>query len=216
MLHLFQEGVLGDLTLEMDNAIATMISSNQNLLLMVNTLLEVYRYEAGRKTLTFAAVNLVDLVQEVMDELHPLADAKGLNLTVEHQTQNNHTSDIVVIGDRLELRRVITNLLGNAIKFTDLGSVTMRLFLTTSSGIMTHHQSPSMVVLQVEDTGSGIPAEDQPTLFEGFRQGSHNRAGSGLGLHLSRQIVEAHWGKIEVRSELGKGSLFTVELPAPV
>jgi signal transduction histidine kinase len=109
------------------------------------------------------------------------------------------------MGDRLELRRVITNLLGNAIKFTDTGFVKARLS-SSASPLKT-------VVLEIEDSGPGIPAEEQPTLFESFIQGSHRRGGSGLGLHLSRCIVEAHDGSIEVKSELGKGSTFTVCLP---
>ncbi|NES80656.1 MAG: hybrid sensor histidine kinase/response regulator, partial [Moorea sp. SIO2B7] len=70
-----------------------------------------------------------------------------------------------------------------------------------------------LVVFSVQDTGEGISAEDQNFLFERFRQGSHLRSGSGLGLHLCRRIVESHQGTIQVKSELGKGSLFIVRLP---
>ena len=68
-------------------------------------------------------------------------------------------------------------------------------------------------MIEIVDTGQGISAEDRATLFERFRQGSHKRSGSGLGLYLSRRIVEAHKGSIEVQSELGKGSVFIVRLP---
>jgi signal transduction histidine kinase len=209
MLNLFQQGALGELTPSMEEAITTMIRSNQNLLVMVNTLLEVYRYEAGRKRLTFSPVNLTELVCEVVQELAPLASEQGLALSFEKPVQLDGQSDgqvdAVVMGDRLELRRVITNLLGNAIKFTDTGFVKARLS-SSASPLKT-------VVLEIEDSGPGIPAEEQPTLFESFIQGSHRRGGSGLGLHLSRCIVEAHDGSIEVKSELGKGSTFTVCLP---
>lgn len=205
MLSLFQQGALGELPPAMGEAVATMIRSNQNLLVMVNTLLEVYRYEAGRKNLTFSPVNLGELVEEVVEELAPLAMEQGLTVTFKKPAQSDRQTEVIVMGDRLELRRVITNLIGNAIKFTDTGFVKARLFVTPSSS--------KTAVLEIEDSGPGIPAEEQPTLFESFIQGSHRRGGSGLGLHLSRRIVEAHDGVIEVQSEVGKGSTFTVRIP---
>ncbi|MBW4578056.1 MAG: hybrid sensor histidine kinase/response regulator [Tildeniella nuda ZEHNDER 1965/U140] len=205
MLTLFQEGALGEPPPAMSEAIDTMIRSNQNLLTMVNMLLEVYRYEAGRKTLNFTPVNLLELVEAVIAELSPIAIEKKLALTLDQAAlQNNQLSD-TVMGDRIELRRVVTNLLGNAIKFTDAGSVIVRL--------ITSNQKPATIALEVEDTGPGIPIADQPKLFESFMTGNHRRSGSGLGLHLSRQIVEAHQGQIYVQSDVGKGSLFTVRLP---
>jgi signal transduction histidine kinase len=204
MLSLMQQEALGELTPPMQEAIGTMLRSNQNLLIMVNTLLEVYRYEAGRKKLTFSPVNLSELVREVVEELTPLTTDKGLELTFEEPQPDG--SITTVMGDRLELRRVITNLIGNAIKFTDEGFVRIQLFSSTVS--------PRTVTLVVKDSGPGIPAEEQPTLFESFIQGSHRRGGSGLGLHLSRRIVEAHNGTIEVNSEVGKGSMFIVQIPA--
>ena len=209
MLNLFQQGALGELPPAMGEAIATMIRSNQNLLTMVNMLLEVYRYEAGRKTLTFNQINLSKLVREVADELSPLAIDKGLKINSDGITEAD-AQPITIMGDPIEMRRVVTNLLGNAIKFTDSGSVTVRLFYKASASA---ESAPTTVVLEIEDTGPGIPPAEQQTLFESFTQGSHTRSGSGLGLQLSRRIVEAHQGRIDVSSEVGKGSLFTVQLP---
>ena len=206
MLMLFDQGVLGELTPTMQEAIATMARSNRNLLQMVNTLLEVYRFEAGRKNLLFLPVYLQDLLAEVAKELTPLAQAKGILLQVdlgEHERSK-------IMGDRLELHRLFTNLIGNAIKFTDVGAVTIRLLPTDAQALAP--QDPYIKV-EIEDTGPGISTEDRATLFERFRQGSHNRSGSGLGLYLSRRILEAHQGDIQVKSELGKGSLFMVRLP---
>jgi signal transduction histidine kinase len=215
MLNLFLQGALGEMSPRMQEAVVTMLRSNQNLLTMVNTLLEVYRYEAGRKTLTFAPVDLTQIVREVMEELRPLANDKGLRLNAEFPGEDGRLPDRVVVhGDRLELRRVVTNLVGNAIKFTDTGSIMVRLFSMPASGIVVQNRAQQLIVLQVEDTGPGIAPEDQALLFESFRQGSHKRAGSGLGLHLSRRIVEAHRGRIDVQSKPGQGSLFTVRLPA--
>jgi signal transduction histidine kinase len=123
------------------------------------------------------------------------------------------------MGDRLELHRLFTNLVGNAIKFTDSGSVNIRITSVLSSDKSRNFEFslPSTIgdyiTIEVADTGSGIPSEEQATLFERFRQGSHKSSGSGLGLYLSRRIVEAHQGIILVNSELGKGSVFIVLLP---
>ena len=203
MLILFQQGALGELAPTMNEAVDTMIRSNKNLLQMVNTLLEVYRFEAGRKTLTFLPVDIHDVLVEVARELTPLAQDKGLPLELQLEKQQQPSK---ILGDRLELHRVFTNLVGNAIKFTDTGSVSIRLSPDD-------RQPASGITIEIVDTGQGISAEDRATLFERFRQGSHKRSGSGLGLYLSRRIVEAHKGSIEVQSELGKGSVFIVRLP---
>jgi two-component system, sensor histidine kinase and response regulator len=197
MLNLLTQGAMGELSDDVQEAMATMIRSNQNLLTMVNTLLEVYRYEAGRKTLTFAPVNLYELTEDVIRELSPLAIDKGLELRMEGP------NDCVIKGDRLELYRVLTNLIGNAIKFTDKGLVVVRLSKIGSSEVQ----------IEVQDTGAGIPESEQPNLFESFTSGKHKRSGSGLGLHLSRRIAQAHGGSISVNSQVDQGSTFTVMLP---
>ena len=199
ILLLFQQGALGDLSAQMQEVIGIMARSNSNLLQMVNTLLEVYRFEAGRKTLAFQPVNLHQLLEEIAKELTPLADEKQLSVNLDFGEET-----ISIIGDRLELHRLFTNLIGNAIKFTDIGSVTIRL---KSAAV------DDSITIEVADTGQGIPFEEQAILFERFRQGSHKRSGSGLGLYLSHRIVEAHQGSIQVNSEVGKGSVFVVRLP---
>ncbi len=205
MLNLFLQEVFCPISPEMKQAINMMIRSNHNLLEMVNTLLEVYRFEAGKKTLNYEQCNLTAIATEVVGELTPLALEKNLIVRLDISTENHGG---IVNADRLELRRVFNNLIGNAIKFTDTGSIEIRIFETSSP---TNH--PSEVIIQVQDTGYGIAEEDQGTIFERFRQSRNERAGSGLGLHLSQRIVEAHGGKIELSSELGKGSIFTVKLP---
>jgi two-component system, sensor histidine kinase and response regulator len=212
MLNLLQQGAMGDLSEDVLEALAIMIRSNQNLLTLVNTLLEVYRYEAGRKTLNFVPVDLVLLAQEVVKELSPIALDKGLELNFDpaKAIASSKGETLVVKADRPELHRVLTNLIGNAVKFTDEGAVT----ITLSQGISGHGRSArSMIKIAVQDTGVGIPLEEQGKLFESFTQGKHKRAGSGLGLHLSRRIAEAHMGSIGVQSAPGKGSTFTICLP---
>ena len=203
MLVLLKQGVFGEVSESMQNAISTMISSNQNLLQMLNTLLDVYCYDVGQKLLSFIAFNLQELVEEVVQELTPLAREKELDLRVKAQ------QDVQVKGDRLELRRVLTNIIGNALKFTDAGFVEVRI----SSQANAENNAEFLVTVEIEDTGTGISLEDQQTIFEQFRQGTHKRSGSGLGLYLCRQIIQAHRGTIQVDSEVGKGTVFTICLP---
>jgi signal transduction histidine kinase len=210
MLLLFQQGALGELSPTMKEALATMLRSNQNLLQMVNTLLEVYRFEAGRKNLAFFPVDIADLLEEVTKELAPLAQEKGLLLQLQVGQQ---PQPYKLLGDRLELHRLFTNLVGNAIKFTDTGSVTIRLLPNQDLATNPTTKQPASITVEVADTGPGIPPEEKASLFERFRQGGHKRSGSGLGLYLSRRILEVHKGTIEVKSEVGKGSVFVVSLP---
>ncbi|PHJ62266.1 chemotaxis protein CheY [Nostoc linckia z18] len=210
MLMLFQQGALGALSPQMQEVIAIMARSNINLLSMVNTLLEVYRFEAGRKTLTLQPVNLAQLLEEVAGELTPLIQDKKLSLNLELAEELKANT---IIGDRLELHRLFTNLIGNAIKFTDSGSVSIRLTCENQFGKNSQSIFSDYIRIEIADTGPGIPPEEQTTIFERFRQGTHKSSGSGLGLYLSRRIVEAHQGIILLNSELGKGSKFVVLLP---
>lgn len=208
MLNLFQQEIFCKISPEMKQAIAVMIRSNHNLTQMVNNLLEVYRIEAGKKTLNSEICNLPEMLTEVVEELNPIANDKGLTLKIDTSGLEKVGENAgIVTGDRLELRRVFSNLIGNAIKFTDSGGIETRIFESAPSN------DKNLVTIEIEDTGYGIAAEDQATIFERFRQGRNKRAGSGLGLHLSRLIVEAHGGTIELFSEVGKGSVFTVRLP---
>ncbi len=197
VLKLLLSGRFCEVSPQLEEIIDTMIGSNQDLLEMVNTLLEVYRHEAGCKTLKISRCNIQELVGEVSQELTPLAEEKGLVVNIDIGETVSP-----IMGDRVELRRVLTNIIGNAIKFTDKGSVDIHCYL-----------SPAFVTIDIQDTGSGISKQDQAILFERFRQGKHQRSGSGLGLYLSRCIIEAHQGTINVTSEPGQGSKFTIRLP---
>jgi signal transduction histidine kinase len=215
MMNLIRQGAFCEVTPMFDEALGTMIRSNQNLLQMVNTLLEVHRHEAGSKAMTFASCNLAEVIQEVVQELTPLAEEKGLLLSFYKLLEP--TNSFQITGDRLELRRVVMNLVGNAIKFTDNGAIDVSLDCTSSIGKddngVDGSSSKDWLIISVKDTGAGIPVEDLDHLFNRFRQGRHKRSDSGLGLYLSRLIVEAHQGRIEVSSELGQGSTFRVYLP---
>ncbi|MDB9376040.1 hybrid sensor histidine kinase/response regulator [Nodularia sphaerocarpa] len=209
MLDLFQQETFCKISPEMKQAIAVMIRSNQNLMQMVNTLLEVYRFEAGKKTLNDVECNLPEIIQEVSSELTPLASEKNLALKIDTSKLDlQEESAGVVMGDPLELRRVFNNLIGNAIKFTDTGGIEVCIWEKSANS-----QGKDSVIIELTDTGYGIAPEDQSTVFERFRQGRNKRSGSGLGLHLSSRIIEAHGGTITLTSEVGRGSVFTVTLP---
>jgi two-component system, sensor histidine kinase and response regulator len=201
MFTLMQQGALGDLSDNVMEVIDTMTRNNRNLLQMVNTLLEVYRYEADRKALYFTEVNLQAIILEVIRELHPLVEDKRLSLDFLFTPTENYT----LMGDKLELRRMVTNLIANGIKFTTQGSVNVSLSLDVSES--------EQLIFAVADTGIGIVEEQKIYLFDRFRTNDHRLVGSGLGLYLSRQIIEKHHGTITVDSQNNQGTTFTVYLP---
>jgi two-component system, sensor histidine kinase and response regulator len=202
MLKLFRQEAFCPLSAEMHEAIAAMIRSNYHLMQIVDTLLEVQCYEAGAKTLTFMECSLGEIATEVVQELKHLAQSKGLALSVNVAPQ---AAAIKVSGDYLELRRMITNLVGNAIKFTEQGSIDISI---TVSALQ------DRAIVEICDTGPGISDQELAQLFQRFRKGAHQQSGSGLGLHLVSRIVQAHQGTIAVESQPDQGSIFTICLPA--
>ncbi|MBW4553519.1 MAG: hybrid sensor histidine kinase/response regulator [Aphanocapsa sp. GSE-SYN-MK-11-07L] len=214
VLSLLNEGALGELSQPVHQVIGTMARSNQNMLKLVNTLLEVYRYEAGHKPLVLSPLNLRELIHEIMQELAPLASSKDLILEtfLREQTQADNSAQdelFIIMGDYLEIYRVITNIVGNAIKFTEQGGVKVYLSCSRSE-----NPDQDWVMIEVEDTGSGISVVEQANLFQSFQPSGNGQSGTGLGLNLSHRIIEAHQGKISVKSVLNQGSLFTICFPA--
>jgi len=220
MLAFCNDEAFGPVADEAKTAIAETINNNEQLLGMVNTLLEVYRHDAGHKALTMSAFNLYDLTSAIVNELSPLATEKQLSLQLSDSNGKPiaDTSAFEMQGDVLEIRRTVTNLIGNAIKFTDQGSIRVQLehlersptcLSLTNEGLV---QVP-WVSLKVIDTGVGMSSADQAEVFEWFRQGKQRRSGSGLGLHLANRIAKMHGGGIQVTSELNQGSVFTLFLP---
>lgn len=196
-LKFFLDGSLGELQDKQSVLLSTMLRSNEDLLGLVNALLEVYKYEAGKLDLCKTDFLFKDLVTQCYKELQPLAKNKNIEFTLEFNADDNLT----VSADRGEIRRVIANLCGNAINYTNLnGKIDMEV-----------HESENDVIFSVADNGNGIPKEDIPHLFKRFSQGTTQKrsTGTGLGLYLSRQIIEAHEGKIWLESRMNKGSVFT-------
>jgi two-component system sensor histidine kinase/response regulator len=210
------QGIFGEISPMMRTSLLTLIQSNLNLLNLVNMLLDIYRYEAGAKALSFQAIDLGKLLSAVVQELEPLATAKNLSILLDFGERDREFTEVMksLMGDHLELHRLFTNLVGNAIKFTEKGfiEISVRL-LDFPTNLSATIPGLKAFTIEVADTGYGISPEEQKSLFERFHPGKHKGSGTGLGLHLCRQIVEAHHGIIEVKSQIGQGSIFTVYLP---
>ena len=195
-LKFFLEGAVGEIDEKQRLLLSTMQKSNEDLLGLVNALLEVYKYDAEKLTLNKTEFNIYDLAKHVYDELNPLAKNKEISFEIDCEEK-----DIEICADRSELRRVICNLCGNAINYTpNEGKV-----------VITIRKQANDLIFSVSDTGCGIPSEDIPNMFQRFSQGTSKKrsAGTGLGLYLSRQIIESHGGKIWLESKLNKGSEFS-------
>ena len=190
---------LGDITEKQTNLFLAMKKSSEDMLGLVNALLEVYRYEAGKTYLYKTKFDIVKLANECKDELTPLYQKSNIDFKIK-----TNNKEIFVNADKNELRRVLTNLMGNAIKHSQ------------TDGVVTVDIKKENKDLKVEviDNGIGLSKDDCDKLFNRFSQGTNQKRSSstGLGLYLSRQIIEAHSGKIYVKSELNKGSKFAFEL----
>jgi len=195
-LKFFLDGAVGSLEDKQKLLLATMQKSNEDLLGLVNALLEVYKYDAEKLTLNKSDFKIYDLAKHVYDELKPLSDTKNINFEIDCSEK-----ELLITADKSELRRVICNLCGNAINYTPNGGKV----------VITIKKQANDLIFSVSDTGCGIPQEDIPNMFQRFSQGTSKKrsAGTGLGLYLSRQIIESHGGKIWLESVLNKGSEFS-------
>lgn len=188
----------------------TVRDSGERLLSLVNDLLDVSAAEAGHLQVEVGSINAMAAVQEVVRQLYPLAEAKGLHIT------SSGSADLWVRADEARLRQVLINLTSNAIKFTDEGAVFIEV---TGGGIPTGSGPVGRgVQFAVRDTGIGITPDFMPSLFDYFSQEKTNRrndqSGTGLGLAISRELVQRMGGFIIAESEPGVGSVLTFVLPA--
>jgi signal transduction histidine kinase/DNA-binding NarL/FixJ family response regulator len=195
----------GDVSEWQRNDLDIISRSGEHLLSLVDEVLDVAKIEAGRGVLEIAPYDLTTMVRDVMDMMCARAQMKGLALLHVESSQLPR----YVRADGPRLRQVLINLLGNAIKFTEAGSVTLRLDAGRADD-----EGRFLLTFHVEDTGSGIAPEDQARIFEPFVQaGPAATKGSGLGLAITRQLVELMGGMVNVESTPGKGSRFRVEVP---
>jgi signal transduction histidine kinase/CheY-like chemotaxis protein len=188
----------------------TMRLSGEALFSLVNDVLDLSRIEAGRLEIDPLPFRVQSTVEEVIAVLSVEAQRKGIEL-------NSRVSPSVapyLLGDRLRIRQVLVNLVGNAVKFTERGSITVQVACLESNA------GEQLLHFSVEDTGIGIPAEIQPRLFQKFTQADNSTTrrygGSGLGLAICKNLVELMNGSIGVRSCPGEGSTFWFTLRLPV
>jgi PAS domain S-box-containing protein len=199
--ELMLDGAAGPTTEEQAEYLGDILSSARHLLDLINDILDLSKLDAGKMQFRPERCDLADLLKEVCDVIRPLADKKSLAVST------------VVAGpmdasiDPSRFKQVLYNFLSNAVKFTpDGGQIAVRLSL---------EDGPAARV-EVEDNGIGIAAQELPMLFQEFHQFSNGRAsgqGTGLGLALTKRIVEAQGGRVEARSTQGEGSVFSAVLP---
>ncbi len=177
--------------------------SGEHLLKLINDVLEIARIESGRIEIRIAPLDLGALIRDVTDLMKLRADEKGLWLKLDQSSEFPR----YIMGDEVRIRQILVNLIGNAMKFTHQGGISLRFNLKQNS--------KQHLLIEVEDTGPGISEEDQDFIFKPFIQVSSPDVceGTGLGLAITRQFVEMMGGGIAVKSTLGKGSIFSVDLP---
>lgn len=186
-----QEGLAGPLDERQREVLLRVRKDIDRLIRMVNEVLDIAKIEAGKLELARGPVDLADVVREVVRNLEPLAREKGVEVSVD-------AAPGPLTGDRAKLHQVATNLVDNAIKFTPAG------------GRVTIEVRPGL--LRVADTGPGIPADRLPRIFDRFARAGALNAGAGLGLSITKKIVELHGGTISVESAEGRGTTLTVRL----
>ena len=197
------QGLAGTMSDRQHDQIEMIHRSGMHLLSLINDVLDLSKIESGRVALKVSAFNATELVRDVLGSFGAQAAGKGLAL--EWAAPGD---DVVVRSDSMKVRQILLNLVGNAVKFTDRGSVRVQLEPHPKGGVR----------ITVRDTGRGIAADLLPRIFEPFWQCDDDitrmrPAGTGLGLAISREYAEMLGGTLGVESELDKGSAFTLEVP---
>ncbi len=198
----------GPLNADQEKQLRTVQTGAKHLLALINDLLDLAKIESGKVDLKLVPTDCKELIDEVAASLRQHAESKGLEFTVTVPL------GLTVRTDRRALSQIVINLTNNAIKFTERGSVRLKAERREESGSRTLEIN---VEISVADTGLGIRPEDQAKLFTAFSQVTSRtgqaQEGTGLGLHLSQKLAEALGGRIELKSEYGRGSTFTLVLP---
>ncbi len=196
------DGVDGELSDDAVEDVTAIYDSGRHLLSIINEVLDLAKIEAGQMQLDLRELSLSEVIHEVVRTGQVLVKNKQVKLTAQED------SDMpLVMGDQVRMKQIIMNLVSNAVKFTENGSVTVRY----------GRLNDTSVYVKIADTGIGIAQEKLPLIFERFSQvdGSSTRraGGTGLGLTITQQLVRMHGGEIDVDSMLGQGSTFTLVLP---
>lgn len=198
---ILSQGLAGSLNEEQHKQIGMIHKSGQHLLGLINEILDLAKIESGQIRPIMKQIDICSVASDMLNTIQPLADAKGLSLSLECESEF-----VPAMSDEHFLSQILLNLLGNAVKFTDEGGITISIV-----------DSPHEIALSVTDTGCGISGTDTRHVFEDFYQastpGRAKHDGTGLGLSVSNRLAGSLGGSIEVDSTLGSGSAFTVRLP---
>jgi signal transduction histidine kinase/DNA-binding response OmpR family regulator len=198
---------LGDSLPEREmKALLTVDRNAKHLLVLINDILDLAKIEAGKMDLSRSHLNLVAIVQEAVEQAAPLTDNKPVQVRFDPPP-----APLMFIGDRVRLKQVVLNLLSNAIRYTNEGTVTISVCEANDATL------GRVVQIAVRDTGIGIKPEDLSRLFQQFTQlnssSTRKIGGTGLGLAISAHYARMHGGRIDVKSEFGQGAEFAVILP---
>jgi signal transduction histidine kinase len=202
--QVLQQRLFGDVNAKQEEYLADILSSGNHLLSLINDVLDLSKVEAGQVELDVTELSLRETLERGVVMVREKATTGGIRLSLDVADGVD-----VVRGDERRLRQVVFNLLSNAVKFTPPGGTVA----------VAAERDGRDVCVSVTDTGAGIAPEDHERIFEEFRQtdaGAAQREGTGLGLALSKRLIELHGGRIWVESALGKGSRFAFTLPAEV
>lgn len=201
--EMFKESVYGPMNDKQVNMAERIMKNTQRLLGLINDLLDQAQMEAGRLTVQFGPVHPAELLENLHSVMDHIAREKGLQLTSE---MSDNLPE-VLSGDGARLQQILINLVNNSVKFTDQGSVHVRLFCP----------SPGSWAMEVSDSGLGIPESELPFIFETFRQvesgATRVHGGFGLGLSIVKQLVNLMHGEIRVHSGMDIGTTFNITLP---
>lgn len=216
LAKLFVENKYGNLLDEQVESAKIMLQSGQDLLTLINDILDLAKVEAGKLELHTAPVLLASFIARVKRDFTHVTEKRGIQLITE--LEDNLPDSINT--DEQRLNQIIRNLLSNAIKFTDIGAVSFKISINKTNKVLpkTGLNISQCIAFSVTDTGIGIPKEKQQLIFDSFQQadGSTSRkyGGTGLGLSISTELSKLLGGEIDLVSEVGKGSTFTLYLPA--
>lgn len=212
------ENKVGNLLPDQVESARIIQNSGSDLLNLINEILDLSKIEAGRMNLHLSAVRVKDLADAVRSYFGHMADKKGLKLEVSVSAD----APPELTSDRKRIEQIIRNLISNAIKFTDSGGLTVT-FARPSADVdlsISGLSANATLAIEIKDTGIGIAPEDQKKIFEAFHQVDSGTAkrygGTGLGLSISRELSRLLGGEIEIKSTLGKGSVFTLYLPITI
>jgi signal transduction histidine kinase len=198
-MQLLEDKLMGPLTPQQVASIARARRSLSQALRLIEDLLELARAERAQLDVKRESVNLSELARDATEEFRAQAEQKGLALELDPAEDG-----VVVQSDPARVRQVLSNLVSNAVKYTDRGRVTVRVLADGTRG-----------AIEVADTGAGIPADQQQQVFQEFvRLDPHAAPGAGVGLAISQKIVQALGGELTLTSEAGQGSRFVLWLPA--